>query len=160
VGHHAHDRPAAELAPRNHRRVRRGRHPAPATITDLRDVTVRDDAAPVARQTRSNRPRCVCLTPLGRGNDVPIGVRCGGAVAVVLDGRRVPEQQGCSHFAARRAHVVRVPLPNHTPYACDQVADVDRSDPSRQLSTHRTSLGTVVYRCSCGRPMVGLIART
>jgi hypothetical protein len=53
----AHHRPAAELAPRNHRRVRRGRRPAQVTITDQRDVTVRDDAAPVARQNAEQPAR-------------------------------------------------------------------------------------------------------
>jgi hypothetical protein len=69
--------------------------------------------------------------------------------------------QGCSQVAVGSAHAKRVIVPNHhAPHGCDEVAEVARRDPNRRLSTHRTSQGAVVYyRCYCGRPMVGLIAR-
>ena len=41
---------------------------------------------------------------------------------------------------------------------CD---DRDLTNAARWLSTHPTSVGTVVYyRCSCGRPRVGVITRS
>jgi hypothetical protein len=52
-----------------------------------------------------------------------------------------------------------MPLPKHHPDDCDQFTDLARSDPRRRLSTHPTTLGSVVYyRCYCGRPKVGLIS--